>query len=390
MKRPLRCGLVTPQLLSVLAAIAVLAFLAMIILPGACCVRDGSSRSGRCLSNMRQVAFAMLAYESRSSSSYYPGYRNYLELTDGTSYKANAAPYPKRDIGTEQAVSWAVTLLPYLDRIKLYESFRDSRMNDSAGQKILMNYPYLEILVCPSDPPPGTDRAPISIVVNTGMRDGRKRGQRDYRANGVFHDHYTDHPARTKQDVPPASQVETVNNAFIDRQGDGVQYTLLLSENVDAGSYLDTDERFVGMTWGAPLAVDTSSTPYSAMLPAKLRRINENKGDQLSEIADLAEPGGSGAPPLPLTTTSYEDDDDAPYHYYARPSSPHPNGVNVAFCDGHALFISDRIDYYVYTLLMTPQGQEVRDPNTGRALQLDGYSGTKVGPPMFDRAWLFK
>src|SRR5881396_2632595 len=40
----------------------------------------------------------------------------------------------------------------------------------------------------------------------------------------------------------------------------------------------------------------------------------------------------------------------------ARPSSNHPGGVNVAFCDGHAQFVRQDMDYRVYVALMTPNG----------------------------------
>jgi prepilin-type processing-associated H-X9-DG protein len=38
---------------------------------------------------------------------------------------------------------------------------------------------------------------------------------------------------------------------------------------------------------------------------------------------------------------------------YARPSSYHAQGVNMAFCDGHGKFVSESIDYCVYKQLMT-------------------------------------
>jgi prepilin-type processing-associated H-X9-DG protein len=39
---------------------------------------------------------------------------------------------------------------------------------------------------------------------------------------------------------------------------------------------------------------------------------------------------------------------------FARPSSYHPGGLNVLFCDGHVRFMSDKIGYHVYQALMTP------------------------------------
>jgi prepilin-type processing-associated H-X9-DG protein len=37
---------------------------------------------------------------------------------------------------------------------------------------------------------------------------------------------------------------------------------------------------------------------------------------------------------------------------HARPSSYHPGGAVVTFCDGHTAFINDAIDYKLYASLM--------------------------------------
>lgn len=44
------------------------------------------------------------------------------------------------------------------------------------------------------------------------------------------------------------------------------------------------------------------------------------------------------------------------------PSSGHPGGVNVVYCDGHLKFLSDRVDGAVYASLVTPQGHTIRGP----------------------------
>ena len=60
---------------------------------------------------------------------------------------------------------------------------------------------------------------------------------------------------------------------------------------------------------------------------------------------------------------------DSPYYPYtnARPSSRHPGGVNVLFCDAHTQFLSQNIDYKVYCLLMSSDGPEVRPPGAMQA-----------------------
>jgi prepilin-type processing-associated H-X9-DG protein len=49
-------------------------------------------------------------------------------------------------------------------------------------------------------------------------------------------------------------------------------------------------------------------------------------------------------------------------YQYARPSSRHPQGVNVLFCDGHSRFLQQELDYGIFCLIMTPNGQQSNTP----------------------------
>jgi hypothetical protein len=48
---------------------------------------------------------------------------------------------------------------------------------------------------------------------------------------------------------------------------------------------------------------------------------------------------------------------------WARPSSYHSGGVNVAFGSGRVLFLRETIDYQVYIALMTPNEETSASPN---------------------------
>jgi prepilin-type processing-associated H-X9-DG protein len=48
-----------------------------------------------------------------------------------------------------------------------------------------------------------------------------------------------------------------------------------------------------------------------------------------------------------------------------RPSSPHPGGFLVTYCDGHTAFMSQDIAYQIYAALMTPRGSQARPPGSG-------------------------
>jgi hypothetical protein len=93
---------------------------------------------------------------------------------------------------------------------------------------------------------------------------------------------------------------------------DGAANTLMLSENLQAGLWTDTEEANVGMVW--------------------FREPDECSG--INRCKDV------GQRPQDIR--------------YARPSSNHAGGILATFCDGHTQFLSEEIDYTVYQHLMTP------------------------------------
>jgi prepilin-type processing-associated H-X9-DG protein len=228
----------------------------------------------------------------------------------------------------------------------------------------------------------------LSYVVNCGMKDVDGTATtattpgvpRDWAANGVFFDLYTDNPlvAGVPQpassigkeptvptnrlaggtfsdkfgifaDKQPGVPLVGMSSAYIARH-DGTSQTCLLSENVDAGEYIDFTEAKVGLVWDATGRLDLAQDPPSLKPPDDNMRINVGAG--LSEL--------SGKPGLPQRSP-----DDTTF---ARPSSWHPRGCNMAFCDGRVRFVSDMMDYYVYCLLMSTNGAAVRLPGTDRVL----------------------
>jgi prepilin-type processing-associated H-X9-DG protein len=241
--------------------------------------RGGPSRRFACQNCQKQFTLALLRYESRQG--HFPGYRNYIN----------------DDVqGTPVVASWVVMLFPHLEQNPLWESWNDPQV--LAEEKPLIDW---ELFACPSDPAAAgknSDPTSLSYVVNCG-----KPGDADTPAEGVFHDH------AVKGDRVLVS-VDYLT------QHDGATYTLLVSENIQAGLWTDTDEANVGMVWRDA--------------PGACSRINACKdvGDRPKDLE------------------------------YARPSSNHPGGVNAMFCDGHGEFLSQRIEYEVYQHLMTPNGQE--------------------------------
>ncbi len=196
--------------------------------------------------------------------------------------------------------SWVVPILPGLERADIYRNWQNG--NATAV--------YLKVLVCPSDPPDAVSSTStwLSYVVNCGRPDsnGVEPGSAP-QANGVFFNHDVT--------ISPTSRPPTMSLDYLS-QRDGAATTLMLSENIDAtlwenyrnpSAWTGTGEPQVGFNW----------QPDGAL------RINY--------------PDARGT--------------------YPRPSSYHPGGVIVSFCDGHQQFLKDSINPLVYHHLMTPDSK---------------------------------
>ncbi len=194
---------------------------------------------------------------------------------------------------------------------------------------------------------------------------------RDWADNGVFFDRYTGDPrvqgggsgssGSSGSGSSQSSQIVTMSSAYIMR-GDGMQNTVLVSENVDAGNYTDQAEAKLGMIWNGTGTVNTSSDPPNLNPSDDNMRINRGTG-----MSDLQ--GGSVQTTSSSASSSSGNTSSSPTaSVFARPSSYHPGGVNMAFCDGRVQFVGQDIDYYVYCMLMSSNGARVRKPGTNNVL----------------------
>jgi len=119
--------------------------------------------------------------------------------------------------------------------------------------------------------------------------------------------------------------------------GDGESNTLLLSENINARRWHSSSAAQLGDI-GFGIEYDpTSATIGSPGPPPQYLAIQSTFTAGRSMINQDISTATQGA--------------------YPRPSSYHPGQVMVAFCDGHAEGVSDRIDQGVYARMFTPNGQ---------------------------------
>lgn len=346
MKRHRRRGFTLVELLVV---ITIISMLMALLLPAVQAARENGRRA-TCMNNQKQLATAMLAYES--SNNEFPGFVEYLgpttDPTATTTPKFDPAKDPQHD------VTWQVVLFPYLELNELWTKWRTkvaTNENDlrNNGERPAV---FIRFLGCPSDVTVdmGQGSTSNSYVVNCGRIDPNPpfTGKPDIAAHGVFFDHSSE-IWKAKFSATPVDARESMS---LDRltQLDGSTNTLMLSENVQATDwiprdYLNTDpalqknrrtpikEFDCGFVWSERQAVPEGGDPTTS--PATHFAINEDLGFKNYDV------------------------------YHARPSSRHPGVVIASFCDGHTQVLRENIDYTVYQHLMTPDGKNSVPPLTG-------------------------
>jgi prepilin-type N-terminal cleavage/methylation domain-containing protein/prepilin-type processing-associated H-X9-DG protein len=281
-------------LVELLVVIAIIGMLMALLLPAVMSSREAARRL-ECRNHLRQLALALAHHES--SRGHFPGYRNYL----GDDVEGNPV-----------LASWLVKVFPEAEQKPVYLMWRDPQVR--VADKPVITW---ELATCPSDvrDPPADPRRPwLAYGANCGAPNAAVRpsgsGRIDGPACGIFHNHDTRPVSAGGVGPDPI----TVSLDYLN-QHDGTTNTLLLSENLAGDSWTDLGEANVGLIW------DPFWEP------------------------DL---GAAGTIPVP-PGINFDPEGDHP-----RPSSRHPGGVNAVFCDVHARFLAEQIDYLVYQHLMTP------------------------------------
>jgi prepilin-type N-terminal cleavage/methylation domain-containing protein/prepilin-type processing-associated H-X9-DG protein len=212
--------------------------------------------------------------------------------------------------------SWPVILMPFIERRDIYGLFESQAMGPPKP-------PYIVIFVCPTTPPANTSDPFLAYVGNVGSAPLTASGTAiplaNLKADGVMLDATV---SRTNLDVISGGDGTATTLLFTERSGAAVPSQGLWNV-FPVQQYQLTNPGF-GFT---------ASTP-----PARV--INPAAGTVGAE---------------------------------ALPSSGHPGGVLVAYCDGHTAFLRDTIQPEVYTQLVTPNSQSGNNSPNIKTNWLKGY-----------------
>ena len=290
-------------LVELLVVIAIITMLAGMLLPAVQQAREAGRRAS-CTNNQRQVGIAFQNFDG--AKGYIPGSYHYQSLRPGSA------------TSVQRNCSFVFGLLPYLDRNDIYSEYGTGGANYNASPNF-----HLKVMVCPNDSTALNSSTYISYVVNAGRQDygmsshsisGRRHSPGAANvANGAVIRHT--HPSSAKTSLSYISG------------GDGTATTILISENIDAHSWLDGDESVEAITWDLP--------SYQAGAPTSPGyAINSRVGERTGNTR------------------------------FPRPSSYHGGGVMMTFCDSHVQWVDESISYITYCQLMTSRSRSVVDDSS--------------------------
>ncbi|MEX2168145.1 MAG: DUF1559 domain-containing protein [Pirellulales bacterium] len=333
-------------LVELLVVIAIIGTLVALLLPAVQAAR-GSAQNNTCKNNIRQLALAAI---NMDSSQKLPGYVNALE--DLTSTKTGG------QFSQGRRASWIVMLFPYMENTALWDAWSKEFVPPPSAERLTA---YIENLTCPSDAPEIPGLPWTNYVGNAGQAfadpsrgDSSSPGtlseaNTEYPGNGIFFDlnknknsAITPGPALDGRENHPAAQTRLANIP------DGTSKTMMLAENAQAWlwAYDDPNIKDTKHVWGFVWSNQ----------PRAMERINGSQSNTVAPLSSMAEYAqvstGSGL-----------------NESYGWPSSLHPGGVNIAFCDGHVVFVPETVEPLVYGQLMTTNAKRSKLYDQNRSPQ---------------------
>ncbi|GIV26195.1 MAG: prepilin-type N-terminal cleavage/methylation domain-containing protein [Bacteroidia bacterium] len=342
-------------LIELLVVIAIIAVLIALLLPAVQMAREAARRA-QCQNNLKQIGLAMHNYH-QVHGMFPPSGMRVLRGSENESGRWAR--------GGEQQWGDKVFLLPYLDRVDLYNAANldlrsygepptsNRQVAWSGDANHTLRQARIETFLCPSDPHfPHPN--PHAAMTNYALNHGTERYYNGWRTNGVAY-----HPGWDWAMNKPIGLRDIV---------DGTAMTAMYSEWIRGGTHgrtawAKTDP--LSWTWNSP-AVDRIGFGLDANREgdkAFERICEESTSPQWNYKGEMwwsncaGRGTGYGHSKRPNRKSCRAGNWSAGTHLMAA-TSLHPGGVNVLFCDGRVRFISNDVDQNVWFAIGTRDGRE--------------------------------
>ncbi len=224
--------------------------------------------------------------------------------------------------------SWPVMILPFAERSDIYRSWQLGTTPPPA--------PYVSLFVCPSTPADSMSNPLLAYAGNCGTGNSVK-------ANGVMVDNVTPGTPASRIDLDEISAE------------DGTAMTLILSEKCISGT-----AGLVLCQWNTNPIAAAPSPFFSGATSTALPAFGIFGTGAVARIINNVAMGPPGQA--------------------SQPSSNHPGGAVVAFCDGHTGFLKDSLQQSVYGRLVTADG--INATGTAANVNWSGATSAAATPPL--------
>ncbi|MDX1945540.1 MAG: DUF1559 domain-containing protein [Pirellulaceae bacterium] len=321
-----------------LVVIAIIVLLMGLLMPAVQAARETSRRMS-CGNNLRQLGIGVTDYEI--SKQMLPPSRSFPNVGPPLYSK------PNNWNSNTNYVTWVHSILESIGKRDVYELVQANPGSvSSVGGGI-------QVLVCPSDQTDLTTIEKLSYACNGGRNDNTNPAAGlafDWPANGVFDNRIKGGMDAHKTDKSSLADVS---------RSDGAANTIMLAENLDLQRWnVAPNESDACIVWypvtslgGSPgIGSETANWPNS-----------------LPPVSPSTEAGLNRS--LKGVTLGLNQ---------ARPSSQHPQGFMVAFCDGRTQFVAESIEYSVYCRLMTSSGKLTKTPGANSSSPTPGWQTTTL------------
>jgi len=302
-------------LIELLVVIAIIAVLIALLLPAVQQAREAARRS-QCLNNLKQIGLGLHNYHD-THNTFPPGWIGANPATGA------------HDIEGLNGFGWGTMMLPYVEQNNLYDQFRFplSIIDDTTGtptNKALLAT-KLSVFECPSDPHENTweiepegGGTPIATLATANYV-----GLFGYQYVGALPDPDDDRDLHVCEELSPGQQCA----------GDGVFFQ---NSRITLGHITDGTSNTI-MVGERASQVNANAPPFystwSGVIPE-----GEEAFARILGSADHTVNGGVHAEDF---------------------SSRHTGGAHFILGDGHAKFIGENIDLFVFRALGTRAGGEV-------------------------------